>query len=316
MKLTVILLFGSLVAMSANTYSQNTRLNLSARNSSLIDIFRQIEDQSEYYFYFQKEELKAKEPVSVELKEVLIDEVLDQVLANTGLEYKIIDRYVVVKPIGSTDPVMGMQPGRKVSGKVNDSSGATLPGVSVVVKGTTTGVITDSNGTYSLANIPENVILQFSFVGMKTQEVIVAGKTIINVTLAEETVGIEEVVAVGYGVQSKKDVTGAVGSVKEQALQSRPTTSVAQALAGRISGVNVSVNSGRPGGKPNIRIRGNTSISITNEPLYIVDGVISSIDYINPNDIASIEVLKDASSTAIYGARGVQWCCPCFYQEG
>ena len=304
MKLTVILLFGSLVAMSANTYSQNTRLNLSAKNSSLIDIFRQIEDQSEYYFYFQKEELKAKEPVSVELKEVLIDEVLDQVLANSGLEYKIIDRYVVVKPKGATDPVMGMQPGRKVSGKVTDSSGATLPGVSVIVKGTTTGVITDNNGNYSLSNIPANAILQFSFVGMKGQEIAAGSKTSINVTLAEETIGIEEVVAVGYGTMKKSDVTGSVVSISNEKLANRPSTNVLQAIQGNIAGVTITQGSSVPGSSPDIYIRGINSISASNSPLIIIDGVPGDISNVNSNDIESIDILKDASSSAIYGARG------------
>jgi len=118
MKLTVILLFGSLMAMSASTYSQNTKLNLTAKNSSLIDIFRQIEDQSEFYFYFNKEEVKSKELVSVDLKETLVTDILDQVLSKTGLEYKIIDRYVVVKQIGAADPAIAMQQVRKITGKV------------------------------------------------------------------------------------------------------------------------------------------------------------------------------------------------------
>jgi hypothetical protein len=135
MKLTVILLFGSLIAMSASTYSQNTKLNLSTQNSSLIDIFRQIEDQSEFYFYFKKEELKSKELVSVDLKDALVTDVLDQVLNKTGLEYKIIDRYVVVKEKGTPDPKISIQPGRKITGKVTDESGTAIPGVSVILKG-------------------------------------------------------------------------------------------------------------------------------------------------------------------------------------
>ena len=165
MKLTVILLYGSLMAMSATTYSQNTKLNLSAKNSSLIDIFRQIEDQSEFYFYFNKQEIKSKEPVSVELKDAIITDILDQVLAKTGLEYKIIDRYVVVKPKGAADPGITMQQVRKVTGKVTDQSTIPLPGVSVVVKGTTKGVITDNDGNFSI-ELPEDAkILIFLLCG-------------------------------------------------------------------------------------------------------------------------------------------------------
>jgi len=297
MKLTVILLFGSLMAMSASTYSQNTKLNLSAKNSSLIDIFRQIEDQSEFYFYFKKEDLKSKDPVSVELKDALVTEVLDQVLAKTGLEYKIIDRYVVVKEKGTADPAMTMQQQKKVTGKVTDSSGASLPGVSIVVKGTTTGVITDNNGNYSLANIPENGTLQFSFVGMKTQEIAVGTKTTINVTLAEETIGIGEVVAIGYGTQKKVNMTGSVVSVKSKDITLAPVGNVTNSLAGRLPGLFAKQENGAPGSdaaKLSIRGFGNA--------LTIVDGVERSFNSIDPNEIESVSVLKDGAA-AIYGSR-------------
>jgi TonB-linked SusC/RagA family outer membrane protein len=202
----------------------------------------------------------------------------------------------------------------EVKGKVMAETGEALPGVTLLVKGTTTGTATDGSGNYSL-NVPDgNGTLVVSFIGYTTQEVAINNRTTINVTLVPDAKALEEVVVVGYGTQRKSDMTGAVGSVKAEALQERPAASLNQALAGRITGANVSVNSGRPGGRANIRIRGNTSVSVTNNPLYVIDGVIlnvtnlangsTPIDYINPNDIASIEVLKDASATAIYGARG------------
>jgi len=307
MKLTVILLLGSLVAMSATTYSQNTKLNVSSKNATLIDIFRNIEDQSEFYFYFNKEEVKSKENVSVEMKESPINDIMDHVLANTGLEYKIIDRYVVVKEKGSADPAMAIQASRKVTGKVTDSSGATLPGVSVVVKGTTNGVITDNDGLFSLANVPENAILQFSFVGMKSQEIAVSGKATINVKLEEETVGIEEVVAIGYGTVKKSDLTGAVASVKGGDIKTYASSNVMQSLSGRATGVQVTQNTGAPGGAVSVRIRGANSIQGSNEPLYVIDGFPysgSNPTVLSNNDIESVEILKDASSTAIYGSRG------------
>jgi TonB-linked SusC/RagA family outer membrane protein len=229
---------------------------------------------------------------------------LDQVLTNTGLEYKIIDRYIVVKVKGSADPAVAIQAVRKVSGKVTDSSGATLPGVSVVVKGTTLGVITDADGKYTLSNVPENSVLQFSFVGMKMQEIAISNKTSINVVLSEETVGIEEVVAIGYGTQKKKDMTGSVTQVKSEAIRQINATSIDEALQGKIP-ANI-VQSWAPGTSPSIEIRGINSLTGSNSPLWVVDGVpmqSGSIN-INPNDIESIDVLKDASATAIYGARG------------
>lgn len=175
--------------------------------------------------------------------------------------------------------------------------------VNIIVKGTSRGIVTNSNGEFGI-QVKNGDILIFSIVGYKTNQETVTDQTSINIVLQPGVSKLDEVVVVGYGTQRKSDLTGAVGSVKGNTLQERPSTSVAQELAGRVSGVNVSVNSGRPGGKPTIRIRGNTSISITNDPLYIVDGVISSIEFLDPNNIVSIEVLKDASSTAIYGARG------------
>jgi len=212
---------------------------------------------------------------------------------------------------------------RNITGKVNDSSGNPLPGVTVLVKGSTIGVITDANGNYSLTNVPSNATLVFSFVGMQKQEITVGTQSTISVTMVAEAVGLDEVVVIGYGTVKKSDLTGSVGSASGEKLQERPTTGIAQAIAGRVSGASIVQNSGRPGGETRIRIRGITSISLDNTPLFVVDGVIlpttttiasngnvsglqsgtTPIDYINPNDIASIEVLKDASATAIYGAR-------------
>ena len=204
--------------------------------------------------------------------------------------------------------------GTSVTGKVTDEEGVGLPGVTVLVKGTQNGTATDATGNFSL-NVPDDDgTLVVSYIGFKTQEVPINSRTTVNITLATDAKALEEVVVIGYGTQKKSDLTGAVTSVKAETLQERPAASLTQALAGRVPGANVSVNSGRPGGRANIRIRGNTSVSVTNNPLYVIDGVIlnvvglangsTPIDYLNPNDIASIEVLKDASATAIYGARG------------
>jgi TonB-linked SusC/RagA family outer membrane protein len=199
------------------------------------------------------------------------------------------------------------QTGKKVSGLVTDQSGATLPGVSVLVKGTTNGVITDIGGNYSLSNVPENGVLQFSFVGMKLQEISISGKSTINVTLAEESIGIEEVVAIGYGTQKKKDLTGSVSNITAEKLLNRPAFNVAQAIGGKIAGIKIIERSGAPGGIAMIRVRGTNSINSNNDPLFVVDGVVgvaNALGILNPNEIESMDVLKDASATAIYGARG------------
>ncbi|GAB3181029.1 SusC/RagA family TonB-linked outer membrane protein [Telluribacter humicola] len=204
---------------------------------------------------------------------------------------------------------------RTVKGKVTDkTSGEGLPGVNVVVKGTNMGTTTDGSGNYTIS-VPDNGgVLVFSFVGYTSQEVPVGNRSTIDVAIEADTRVLNEVVVIGYGTARKSDLTGAVGSVKEAELKERPAPSLNQMLAGRLPGVQVNTNSGRPGGRTNVRIRGFSSINSSNNPLYVVDGVMlpqanlaqysSPIDYINPNDIVSVEVLKDASSTAIYGARG------------
>jgi TonB-dependent starch-binding outer membrane protein SusC len=195
---------------------------------------------------------------------------------------------------------------QKVTGVVVDESNAPLPGVSVVVKGTTTGTLTGSDGTYSIAaeNIQKDILV-FSFVGMEKKEVAINGKTTLNVQLTGSTLQIDEVVVIGYGTAKKKDITGAVSTISGGDIVSAPVSNAAQALVGKLAGVNVVSQDGRPGAEISIRVRGGGSISQSNEPLYIVDGFpVSSISSIPGEQIENISVLKDASSTAIYGARG------------
>jgi TonB-linked SusC/RagA family outer membrane protein len=308
MKLTIILLFGSLMTISASTYSQNTKLNLSARNSSLIDIFRQIEDQSEFYFYFKKEEVKSKESVSFEAKDALVTEILDQVLAKTGLEYKVIDRYIVVKPKGTADREMTTQQSRKITGKVVDDTGDSLPGVSVVVKGTTTGTITDNDGKYQLSVTPEAKTLVFSFVGMQTQEVACTGKNIVDVILMQSTLEISDVVVTALGIKREKKALGySVGEVKSDQMVRVPQKDILGALAGKMSGVKISNTSNDINGDTFVNIRGITSLSGNNNPLVIVDGVPVGdqkvMKDISPENIESVTVLKGPSAAALYGSR-------------
>lgn len=204
---------------------------------------------------------------------------------------------------------------RTISGTVKDSeSGELLPGVSVIFKGTNKGTTTDPNGAFTIEVEDQNSVLIFSFIGYQSQEVTVGNRTTLNIELISDSQALNEIVVIGYGSVKKSDLTGSVSSVKGDQLQERPAPSLNQSMAGRMPGVQVNVNSGRPGGRTNVRIRGFSSINSSNNPLYVVDGVMlpqgnqaqysTAIDYINPNDIVSVEVLKDASSTAIYGARG------------
>jgi TonB-linked SusC/RagA family outer membrane protein len=208
---------------------------------------------------------------------------------------------------------VGLAQERVVTGTVTDDQGATMPGVNVLVKGTPQGTVTDAQGSFTIS-AAANATLVFTFVGFKTTEMPVGDRTTIDIVLASDLTALEEIVVIGYGTQKRSDLTGAVGSVSEDKLKERPTSSLNQALSGKIAGVQVNNNSGRPGGRSNVRIRGFSSINSSNNPLYVVDGIqlpqgtkdqfSNAIDYINPNDVISMEVLKDASSTAIYGARG------------
>lgn len=258
MKLTItLLLFAVLAATAGSTYSQTARINLKMQNATLVDVFREIERTSEFGFFFKSEELDMNRRISIDLKNATIDEILKKILID-NYDFRILDKNIVVTRgnINTTE-----QQQKSVSGKVTDSSGASLPGVSVVVKGTTNGTITDNNGNYSLSNVSETGTLQFSFVGMKSQEVTVGGKTAINVTLVEEAIGLEEVVAVGYGTQKKVNLSGAVSAVKGDVLENRPIANIGQGLQGIIPNLQVTQSNYAPGQGSSFNIRGYTSLN-------------------------------------------------------
>ncbi|BBE16338.1 TonB-dependent receptor [Aquipluma nitroreducens] len=307
--LSFFILVSAITTLAANSYSQQTKFNISFRSATVREVLQKIEDSSEFIFLYSEKSVDVDRKVDVNVTNQTVDVVLDQLFNGTRNFYEIRNRQISILEKGSTENsylkigTESSQQPKSISGKVTDSSGGSLPGVSVVVKGTTTGVITDMDGKYTLSNIPENSILQFSFVGMKTQEVMVSGKTTINMTLIEETIGIEEVVAIGYGTQKKVSLTGSVGSIKGDAMTERPVSNLQQALQGQLPGVTVTDLGGAPGkSNTTIRVRGLTTLG-NNNPLIIVDGLEQRLSDINPNDIESISVLKDASSTAIYGSR-------------
>lgn len=196
---------------------------------------------------------------------------------------------------------------QSVTGTINDSDGQLVPGVAIREKGTTNGTVTNIDGNYTIVLQGSDPVLVFSFVGMLTQEISVSGQSQINVTMQTDAIGLEEVVVVGYGTMKKRDLTGAVTQVSEERLLDRPAFNVAQAIGGKVAGVKVIERSGAPGSEPMIRVRGTNSINANNDPLFVVDGVVgvgNALRMLNPNEIETLDVLKDASATAIYGARG------------
>lgn len=295
---------GIIQVLATNTYSQQTRFSMKFEKTQLENVLNEIENQSDYYFLYNQDYVNVKQLVNFEVKDQKIEDVLTQLLESTGINYSIYNRQIVLTSRENEGLNNGFQSKITVTGKVADASGAPLPGVTVVVKGTTQGIITDADGNYSLSNVPSDATLVFSFVGMKTQEVTVAGKTSISIEMEEDAIGIEEVVAIGYGTMKKSDLTGSVVSANIEAFRESPNVNIMQSLQGAIPGVQIGQVT-QAGEEASISIRGTSTINGNKAPLIILDGIIYRGDIIdlNPDDIKSVDILKDASSKAIYGAQ-------------
>jgi TonB-linked SusC/RagA family outer membrane protein len=302
MKLTAVILFAALTNVSAKSYSQIVTLH--EKKTSIEKVLRLIEKQTGYHFLYDKQAILKAGAIHIDAANEPIEKVLDECLKDQPLTYKIFEQTIVIK-LKEDSKATASVAALRIQGSVSDSKGP-LPGVSVLFKNSSTGTVTDVNGKYSLTVPDGGGTLVFSFVGYNTQEIAINNRQVINVVLTEIPKALSEVVVVGYGTQKRVDLTGSVGSVSSKQLQERPQTNLEQELAGKIAGVNVTSNSGEPGGNTRIRIRGYSSINTSTDPLYVVDGIVwtSGGNAINPNDIATIDVLKDASSTAIYGTRG------------
>ncbi len=303
MRLTVFLIVFSVVAVIANTgHSQETKLSIQLKNASFRDILNSIEDHSDYYFMFNNQLVDLSKRMDIDVQNKTIEEILALLCEETGINYKIYNRQIVLSPGDQSITDYLVQQQISISGNVTDASGSPLPGVTVVVKGTTQGTVTNADGNYSLSSVPEDATLIFSFVGMLSQEVLVGQQTSINVQLRADAIGIEEVVAIGYGVMKKSNLSGAVASIKADELEKYSTSNAGQALQGKLAGVEVTSSSGKPGKGVDIKIRGTATLG-DNTPLYIVDGMPDDINNVSPNNIESIEVLKDGAAAAIYGSR-------------
>ncbi|MEQ9441779.1 MAG: TonB-dependent receptor [Cyclobacteriaceae bacterium] len=278
-------------------------------NSSVGEIMQIIESETEYSFSYYQGEINLKKPLSINRKRHSVYDLLVDVSAQTGLSFRQINNVINVKikeKDNETEGVEIIKTALTVTGRVSDANGEYLPGVNVLVKGSSLGTVTDVQGSYNI-NVPnEDDVLVFSSIGYTTQEVPVNGRTTIDLSLEEDVKSLEEIVVIGYGAVEKRDLTGAVSSVSEEEIKSLPVTRVDQALQGRAAGVQVTQTDASPGGNVRIRIRGGNSLQAGNDPLYVIDGFAGAgnLTSLNPSDIESIEILKDASATAIYGARG------------
>lgn len=315
MKLCLIFLLISAATVTASvSYSQNTKLTLNLQNATLQDLIKQIESQSEFIFVFYDNALDLKQMISIKADEQPVEKILERVLASTGNTFEVFDRQIV---IGKKNPLTGVldKPSeinsevdqrKEISGTITDTKNLPIPGVTVVIKGTTTGTITEGNGNFRLVYTGEAKTLTFSFVGMKTQEVTVGKKTNFSIVMEEETIGVGEVVVVGYGTQKKASITGSIASVGTKDLVQSPQANISNALVGRMTGLLAVQRSGQPGeDQSTLRIRGVGTFTGSQDPLIMVDGIeTDNYNNIDPNEIESVSILKDASATAVYGVRG------------
>ncbi|MEX8547378.1 MAG: TonB-dependent receptor [Mucilaginibacter sp.] len=310
MKLTVVLWFAAFLQVSAASYAQ--RINLNVKNAPLKEVLTKIGEQSGFSFIYNSEMIKVAKPVNLSVADELLPDVLTKCFQNQPLTYVINGNTVVIKKKDQNAVSLKKAevaiPPITVTGTVKDSKGQPLPGVSIRVKGTTTGIVTNVDGKYSIQLPDGNSTLTFSFIGFTTQEVAVNKRTQIDITLLDKPSALNEVIVVGYGTQKKSDITGSITSVNREALSQTPAANLAQALQGQAAGVDITNSGGSssPGSTPNILIRGQRSVNASNSPLLIVDGIPfnGSFNDINTDDVQSVEILKDASATAIYGSRG------------
>ncbi|RNC64031.1 TonB-dependent receptor [Proteiniphilum sp. X52] len=307
----VFLLFFTLgisVCFSNNSYSQSTKISLNLKNKTVKQVFSEIEKNSEFIFFYQDDILDVNRKVTVNTENGTIEQILNEVLSPTGNTYFVSDRsiYIVKKApdnIVHEEDVVQQQK-KTITGTITDKDGAAIIGANIVEKGTTNGTVTDVDGRYSL-QVENNAILQVSYIGYLSQEINTEGKTTLNITLREDTKALDELVVVGYGIQKKVNLTGAVSSVDfSKESKSRPLVNAAQALSGLAPGLQVMQGSGNPYSENfSLNIRGIGTLNNSN-PLVLVDGMEQSLGNVNPVDIESVSILKDAASCAIYGNRG------------
>lgn len=299
MKLTTILVLVTM-QVSANMHAQAKKFDLSLTDISVKDVLKTIESQSDFRFFYNDELSDINRIVTVDFQDMPVESVLSSLFDQTKVTFKVLENNLIV-----ISPAELMKQQQKIKGRVIDiSSGEALPGVNIQIEGTTQGAISDAEGNYELEISNPETFLIFSYVGYITERMQVGQNTVLNISLSPDITSLEEVVVIGYGVQKKSVVTGAISSVKAEDLANSSISRAEQALQGKTAGVQVIQNSGAPGAELNVRIRGYGS-NKSSEPIYIVNGVrMTSLSSIDPNDINNIEVLKDAASSAIYGAEG------------
>lgn len=310
MRLTAFFILIPMISVLAErSYSQTKTLNLQVHEVPIKELLAEVENQSEFYFMYSEKLIDVNRLVSLNIKDQKIERVLKDVFDKTNIHYTIIDRIIVLAPPKISRKVKRelIKPEVSVSGTVTDEFGTPLIGVTIRIKGTSIGTITDVEGKYALPDVPDDAMLQFSYIGMKNHEIAVGSRSTIDVMMDDDAIGLDEVVVIGYGEAKRSDLTGAVAKVNMDKLSALPNVSVIQAMQGSVAGLNVGAVDAA-GENPSLSVRGQNTLSSgagANAPLIVVDGIIyrGSVVDLNTADIQSIDILKDASSTAIYGSQ-------------
>lgn len=305
MKLSVFLLVCSIgLAQAADSYAQKATVSLEMRNQTVKEVLDEIEEQSDFSFFFNIKHVDLQRKVSVVTKKSDIFKVLDIVFAGTDVHYSVVDRKIILSTEKQGTQAI-QQKEKTITGMVKDPAGEPVIGANIVEKGTTNGTVTDIDGKFSL-NVASDATLLVSYIGYVSSEIAVKGQTAINVTLKEDSETLDEVIVVGYGSVKKQNLTSSVSKITDEAINDRPVINLGEAFQGQLAGVRSSATGGGvPGSELQIRIRGVNTINGNSDPLYVIDGVPrDNMSDLNPSDIASIQILKDASATSIYGARG------------
>ncbi len=297
--ITIMMIIG-IFQVNASVYSQNEVFSFKESGLTMRGVFKTIEKTSKFKFFFNDDLTNVDKRVDLVASKMKIDQVLDAVLAGTNLSYKILENNLII-----ISPSVLLQQ-KKITGTITDANtGQPLIGVSIKIKGTNRGAVTDVNGKYTLEVPNQSMVLVYTYMGYLTESMPVSGMTDFDIKLKPDVKTLDEVVVVGYGTQKKSLIVGSSSSISEKLFKAQPVTRVDQILQGRASGVQITNDGGAPGGDVRIRVRGSNSFSGDNSPLYVIDGYVGAdFNTLNPDDIASIEVLKDAASTAIYGSRG------------
>lgn len=308
MKLTTFLLVIAFFNIHANNYAQKTKITLDLDNVTIREVLSEIESSTDFKFLFNHNDVNVNKIVTVKAKKESVESILTKMFLNSEITFKLRDKQIILKSethdeSNSTSALELTQQQKEISGIVTDAAGLPLPGATILVEGTNNGTTSDFDGNFTLSVSEDAQVIIVSFVGFVTQHIVLENQTKIDVILQEDTANLDEVIVTGYTAERKSDLTGAVAIVDMSNVVSQPVASIDNMLQGQVAGVNV-VSSGAPGGGSAVRIRGYSTIR-NNDPLYIIDGVptTSGINLLNPNDIASLQVLKDASSSSIYGSR-------------